>query len=72
MATFSAQILKEDMIKSDVIDSDLFLLLSKSVMKKASVQIDFSNDVANILNEKINIAFTANRHYALPISITNH
>ena len=72
MATFSAQILKEDMIKSDVIDSDLFLLLSKSVMKKANVQIDFSNDVVNMLNQKINIVFTANRHYALPISITNH
>ena len=37
------------MIKSDVIDSDLPLLLSKSTMKKANVKIDFSNVVVNML-----------------------
>ena len=50
MVTFPAQIGKEDiMIKSDVIDSDLPLLLSKSTMKKANVKTDFSNDVVNML-----------------------
>ena len=72
MVTFPAQIGKEDiMIKSDVIDSDLPLLLSKSAMKKANVKIDFSNDVVNMLNQKINIVFTASGHYAVPISKTS-
>ena len=72
MVTFPAQIGKEDiMIKSDVIDSDLPLLLSKSAMKKANVKIDFSNDVVNMLNQKINIVFTASGHYTVPISKTS-
>ena len=72
MVTFPAHIGKEDiMIKSDVIGSDFPLLLSKSAMKKANVKIDFSNDVVNILNQKINIVFTASGHYAVPISKTN-
>ena len=72
MVTFPAQIGKEDiMIKSDVIDSDLPLLLSKSAMKKANVKIDFSNDVVNMLNQKINIVFTGSGHYAVPISKTS-
>ena len=56
------------MIKSDVIDSDLPFLLSKSAMKKANVKVDFSNDVVNMLNQKINIVFTASGHHAVPIS----
>ena len=68
MVTFHAQIGKEDMIKSDVIDSDLPWLLSKSVIKKANVKIDFLNDVVNMLNQKINIVFTGSGYYAVPIS----
>ena len=68
MVTFHAQIGKEDMIKSDVIDSDLPWLLSKSAIKKANVKIDFSNDVVNMLNQKINIIFTGSGYYAVPIS----
>ena len=72
MVTFPAQIGKENIIiKSDVIDSDLPLLLSKSAMKKANVKIDFSNDVVNMLNQKINIVFTASGHYIVPISKTS-
>ena len=72
MVTFPAQFGRENtMIKSDVIDSDLTLLLSKSAMKKANVKIDFSNDVVNMLNEKVNIVFTASGHYAVPISKTS-
>ena len=68
MVTFHAQIGKEDMIKSDVIDSDLPWLLSKSAIKKANVKIDFSNDVVNMLNQKINIVFTGSGYFAVPIS----
>ena len=71
METFPAQIGKGDiMIKSDMIHSDLPLLL-KSAMKKPNVKIDFSNDVVNMLNQKINIVFTASGHYAIPISKTS-
>ena len=69
--TFPPQIGKEDMIKSDLIDSDLTLLLSKSAIKKANAKIDFSNDVVNMLDQKIKIVFTASGHYALPISKTS-
>ena len=70
MVTFPAQIGKEDiMIKPDVIN--LPLLLSKSAIKKANVKIDFSNDVVNMLNQKINIVFTASGHYAVPVSKTS-
>ena len=70
--TLSAQIGKEDiMIKSDVIDSDLSLLLSKSVRKKVNVNNDFSNNVVNMLNQKNNIVFTASGNYAVPISKKN-
>ena len=58
------------MIKSDVIDSDLPLLPSKSAMKKANLKIDFSN-VINILNQKIKFVFTASGHYAVPSSKTS-
>ena len=72
MVTFPELIGKEDiMIKSDVIDSDLPLLLSKSAMKEANLKISFSNNVVNMLNQKINIVFTASGHYAAAISKTS-
>ena len=72
IVTFPAQTGREDsMIKSDVIDNDLPLLLSKSAMKKANIKIYFSNDVVNMLNQKINFVFTASGHYAVPLSKTN-
>ena len=72
MVTFPAKIGKEDiMIKSDVMHSDLRLLLRKSAMKKENVKSDFSNDVVNMLNQKINIVFAASGHYAVPISKTS-
>ena len=70
--TFPAKIGEKNiMIKTDVIASDLPLLLSKEAMKKANVKIDFSNDVVKILDQKVNIVFTSSGHYAVPISKTN-
>ena len=59
------------MIRTDVIDTDLPLLLSKSAMKKANRKFDFSNDTINMLDQKVNIVFTSSGHYAVPISKTN-
>ena len=62
---------KNIMIKTDVIDTDLPLLLSKSAMKKANRKFDFSNDTINMLDQKVNIVFTSSGHYAVPTSKTN-
>ena len=56
------------MIKADVIDSDLPLLLRKSTMKKDNVKFDLSNDTVSMLDRKINIVFTSSEHYDIPVS----
>ena len=61
--TIPARIGNEDiMIKTDVIDSELPLLLSKEAMKKGDVKIDFARDKVS--------SFTSSRHFAIPISRT--
>ena len=42
---------KDIMIKTDVIDSDLPLLLRKEAMKKGDVKIDFARDKVSFLNQ---------------------
>ena len=70
--TFPAKIgHKNIMIRTNVIDTDLPLLLSKSAMKKANAKIDFLNDTVSMLDQKVNIVFTLSGHYAVPISKTN-
>ena len=57
MVTFPAQIGKEDiMIKSDVIDSDLPLLLSKSAMKKAMSKLIFQMMLLICLIKKLTLS----------------
>ena len=58
------------MIKTDIIDRDLPLLLSKEEMKKFDVKIDFARDKVSFLNRNVDIVFTSSRHYAIPISRT--
>ena len=58
-------------INTNVIDSELPLLLSKNAIKLAKVKIDFDNDIINIFGEDIDISFTASGHYFIPISRTN-
>ena len=62
---------KNIMIKTDVINTDLPLLLSKSSMQKANVKIDFSNDTVSMLDQKVNIVLTSSGDYDVPISKTN-
>ena len=69
--TIPAKIGKEDTkIKTDVIDSDLLLLLSKEAIKKDDVKIDFARDNVSFLNQNVDIVFTSSSHYAIPISGT--
>ena len=56
--TFPAKIgHKNIMIRTDAMDTDLPLLLSKSAVKKVNVEIDFSNDTVSMLDQKVNTAF---------------
>ena len=69
--TIPARIGNQDiMIKTDVIDSDLPLLLSKEAIKKGDVKIDFARDKVSFLNQNVDIVFTSSSHYAIPISRT--
>ena len=69
--TIPARIGNEDiMIKTDVIDSDLPLLLSKEAMKKGDVKIGFAIDKVSFLNQNVDIVFTSSGHYAIPLSRT--
>ena len=66
--TIPSRIGKEDIIiKTDVTDSDLTLLLSKETMKKDDVKIDFATDKVSFLNQTVDIVFTSSGHYALPL-----
>ena len=69
--TIPARIGNEDiMIKTDVTDSDLPLLLSKEAMKKGDVKIGFAIDKVSFLNQNVDIVFTSSGHYAIPLSRT--
>ena len=52
---------------SDVINSEIPLLLSKHLMQQAAIKIDFSNDKVKILGKKLKLQFIASGHYAIPV-----
>ena len=71
IVTFPAKICKKNVrIKTDIINSDLPLLLSESKMKKANVKIDFSNDTISMLDQEVSTVLPSSGHY-VPISKTN-
>ena len=61
---------REVRIKTNVIDNELPLLLSKETMKKAKMKIDFIKDKINILGQEMDIKFPLSGHYSIPISKT--
>lgn len=54
-------------IQTDVVESDIPLLLSKDAMKKAGVKMDLENDTATILGKEIALNLTTAGHYCVPI-----
>ena len=54
-------------INTDVVKSDISLLLSIKSMKKAQIKLDLVNDMAEILGEKVNLNYTSSGHYCIPI-----
>jgi len=54
-------------IKTDVVESDIPLLLSRTAMKKAAIKLDIENDRANILGMEVALNLTTSGHYCIPI-----
>ena len=52
-------------LETDVVDTDIPLLLSKSAMKKSSTVIDFDKDTAVMFGEKQKLIKTTSGHYAI-------
>ena len=58
---------KEVTIKTDVVHSDIPLLLSRGAMKTAGVKMDLENDTANIFGKDVALNLTNSGHYCIPI-----
>ena len=58
---------KEVYISTDIINSDIPLLLSKQSMKRANTNLNFINDTVNILGQKLYLSVTSSGHYCLPL-----
>ena len=54
-------------IRTDVVDSDIPLLLSKAAMKKAQMKLDLVHDTAEIMGEQVTLNCTSSGHYCVPI-----
>ena len=55
-------------IITDVVDSDIPLLLSKDTMKRAGTCLNFENDSVMMLKKKIPLRCTSSGHYYIPIT----
>ena len=55
-------------VVTDVVESDIPLLLSKSAMKRAKVVLDLEHDVVTILGRKVALNETSSGHYCIPIT----
>ena len=61
---------KDVVIGTDVIDSDIPLLLSKNSMKKADTVIDFEKDEVWLFGRKQKLCCTDSGHYYVPLAKT--
>ena len=55
-------------IMTDVVDTNIPLLLSKDSMKSAKTEINFVTDEVKMFGETQNVHFTKSGHYALPLN----
>ena len=55
-------------IATDVVDSDIPLLLSKSSMKKSNTVLNFVNDSVSIFGKNLKLKCTSSGHYYIPLS----
>ena len=61
---------KKVMIKANVVNNEIPLLLSKSSMKKAQLVLNFNNDTAEVLGHNVKLHCTSSGHYCIPLSST--
>ena len=61
---------KEVMLRTDVIEGNLPLLLSKTALKKAEAVINFKDDTIDIFGKKENLLESSSGHYMIPVQ--NH
>ena len=62
---------KKVTIKTDVVASNLPLLLSKEAMKKAKVKLNLIDDTAEILGKEVCLNHTSSGHYCVPLDKVN-
>ena len=55
-------------LETNVVDTDIPLLLSESAMKKPSIVIGFDKDTAVMFGEKQKLIKTTSGHYAIPLT----
>ena len=58
---------KEVFIRTDVVDSDIPLLLSRRAMKTAGVKMDLESDTAMIFGKDVALNLTTSGHNCIPI-----
>ena len=59
---------KRVMIRTDVVDSDIPMLLSKSAMKDMKVTMYYETDIADILGKRVVLNCTSSGHYCISIT----
>ena len=55
-------------IETDVVNSDIPMLISKQSLIKAQAQLNFQNDSCIILNQHVNLKVAKSGHYLLPLN----
>ena len=58
---------KNILIRMDIVEGELPLLLSRPFMKKTKADLNFEDDTIHILGQKLNLILTRSGHYALPL-----
>ena len=58
---------KEATIITNVVESDIPLLLSRTAMKKAAVKMDLEHDTATIMGKEVALNLITSGHYCIPI-----
>ena len=54
-------------INTDVVHSDIPLLLSLDTMKRAKIKMDVENDVAEVFGVPVLLNYTSSGHYCIPL-----
>ena len=54
-------------IKTDIVESDIPLLLSLSAMKSMKCNMDYEDDTASLFGKKVHMNITSSGHYCIPL-----